>query len=238
MDNVVYIVAGTERSGSSLLSALLAGSGAKFNMPIVEDWYRGSGAYEHEDYMQLIKHVKRSLFFKRFSDRLSNRERKKAIAIAKTLFKSAKFVKYPPFSEHVANIVKEAGFEPVIILIYRKFSDYLRSSMIKSGGTFNEHKQNYISVNQTCFSQLFIFGGCAISYEELMDINEVNWANRLDRLCGLSEKTLLEFRSKTVKEFTNINQIPQLDDEAERLYQLITSHKGDVITGEKQKLHS
>ncbi|MEP5255634.1 MAG: hypothetical protein ABJQ39_11290 [Winogradskyella arenosi] len=238
MDNIVYIVTGTERSGSSLLSALLANSGAKFNMPIVEDWYRGSGAYEHEDYMRLIKHVKRSLFFKRFSDRLCNRERKKAIAIAKTLFKTSKFVKYPPFSEHIANIAKEAGFEPRIILIYRKFSDYLRSSMIKSGGTFNDHKQNYMSVNQTCFAQLFIYGGCAITYEELMDLDEVSWAKRLSNLCNLNEEVLLDFRSKTVKEFENINQIPQLDDEAAHLYQLISAHKNNIIIGEQQKMHS
>lgn len=237
MTKTVYLIVGTERSGSSLLASLLASAGANFNMPMVDNWYRGSGAYEHPEYIRLLKHVKRSLFFKKYSDRLAHKEQQKAINIAKTFFKNTTFVKYPPYSEHVAHIVKAAGFQPRLILTCRRFNDYLKSNIIKGGETFDFHKNNYMNVNQTCFAQLFIYGGCIITYDELVDLNQGKWAIRLEEVTQLSSKILLDKRYEKIKVYGDVNIIPELDTSVSELYNLINKYSSKVFNSENNKLH-
>ena len=44
---VRFLIVGTGRCGSSLLSAILARAGANFDMPLRAEWDRRSGEYEH-----------------------------------------------------------------------------------------------------------------------------------------------------------------------------------------------
>lgn len=45
--SIRHLLVGTGRCGSSLLSAILADSGANFGMGRVDGWKRSAGAYEH-----------------------------------------------------------------------------------------------------------------------------------------------------------------------------------------------
>lgn len=232
----VYILIGTERSGSSFLSHLIVKSGGNFSMNMVETWYRGSGAYEHNDYIKIMKFIYRSLKFKPFSQTMAAWQKRKAVKQVKHFFEHADFAKYPPLSIYSPGIVREAGFEVKIILTFRKFEDFARSIIIKNYVSYQEAKETYINFNRTALFQLLSYGGCAISYETLMDLNSELWANSLGSLCNLSPHDLLNFRKHAVYEYKPNNYL-QHDDKCLNLYNDLLKYEGVVVSPDSLKLH-
>src|SRR3954453_15534246 len=120
---IKYLLIGTERSGSTLLSSLLANADANFGFEKNREWYRGSGDYEHQIIIDTYKNLKRALYFKNFSDSLSNREQKKIINKMKRLYSIVDYAKYPPLSQYLPIHIKQAGFDVRLIVVIRKFND-------------------------------------------------------------------------------------------------------------------
>ena len=113
----------------------------------------------------------------------------------------------------------------------------MKSNMIKAGETYYFHKNNYLRVNKTCFVQLYIYGGCIITYDELVDKNLKQWATRLNKLCGIDSKILIKERDESINEFKNINMLPDLDEDVVSLYNLIYSKKEEIFMPDLNKLH-
>ena len=200
-DNSRFLIIGTGRSGSSLLSAILADSGANFNMPVVATWETRGGAYEHPRLLAAYRwHSRaRKIAESIWPDRLGRKfcENRCKHELGRLLAK-AKFAKYGKAMWLVPIIVK-LGYRPMLFVSYRSFDNYAASHHIRSGLSLSSMIASYVDVYSTTLLQLGIFGGCAIGYEELVNIEETQWADAVEKLTGLSAARLLEARQKRIK---------------------------------------
>lgn len=215
-----YIICGTERSGSTLLSAVLANAGANFGMSLKTDWNRNSGAFEHTTLINMIKYFKRKELYGNFSDRLKLFFENKIIQQIKNgLGEEVTYLKYPIYSEQQAYYVRKSGFQPRLIMTIRKFEEVAQSQLYKHGGNYLDLKNYYIDTLSTCILELKNYGGCIISYDELTNLNERKWADRITQITGLSKNLLIEKRDTLLKPIKQNNQIDFIDEDCEKLYQ-------------------
>ena len=64
----------------------------------------------------------------------------------------------------------------------------------------NEFSEYFVRVYENALLMLDVFGGCAISYEELSDKNETSWADALASATSFSANDLLGHRSERLKQ--------------------------------------
>ena len=100
----------------------------------------------------------------------------------------------------LTHFVSQLGYKPKVILSYRNFFGYSTSMYLKNGISLIDLTKEYEETNTTGFLQLKVFGGCAISYEELIDTQETIWANALETLTGLNANQLIQSRNQRVKQ--------------------------------------
>lgn len=221
-DNIKYIVVSTERSGSSMTSAILANAGADFGFDKDRKWYRGAGDYEHQEVVDTYKYLKRVLFSQKFSDRLTLRLKKKIVSKMEILYSKVSYSKYPPLSQYLPFYVKQAGFDIRLIVVIRNFNDFAISMISKNGKDFETLKDTYLSTYRTSLLNLSLYGGCIICYEDITKIEETRWAELVEKTCGLDASKLISERDKIVKPTFLKNKIQNtiLDQECEELYQI------------------
>ena len=111
-----------------------------------------------------------------------------------------------------------------VIGIYRKFSDYLVSQYRKSGGSYRKWKDIWIDVNATATAtatvllQAHIYPFAFVSYEELVDIKERGWAERVHQLTGLPAEKILTDRKELIKPADGPSIDTFDDEDTRRLY--------------------
>ena len=210
-----------------LLSAIIAKSGGSFGLPALEDWDRRGGALEHPCILSAYKWYSRST---RIRDLLiPDRAANVCLSICRSHLKEnlrvANYIK----STKLVWLVNEINiFEPVrVIGIYRKFSGYLVSMYRKSGGDYAKWRGIWMNVNATVLLQASSYPSALVSYEELIDPNESNWATRLHKLTGMPAHTILTARKELTKPGVTSSEIFE-DEETKRLYsalqQFSTAH--------------
>ncbi len=221
-DNVKYIVVSTERSGSSMTSAILANAGADFGFEKNREWYRGAGDYEHKEVVDTYKYLKRVLLFQKFSDRLTLKMKKKIVSKMEALYSKVSFSKYPPLSQYLPFYVKQAGFDIRLIVVIREFNDYSISMISKNGKDFETLKETYLSTYRTSLLNLSLYGGCIICYEHITNRENIQWAELVEKTCGLDASKLIAERDKVVKPTFLRNKIQNtvLDKECDDLYKI------------------
>ena len=219
------------RSGSSLLSAILADAGAFFNMPNISSWDRKSGAYEHPKLHSAFKWYSRSQ--KIMKSVLPSQPLKRFFEIRfqrdlSDLFSDTIFTKSTGLIWLVHRIHK-LGYQPKLILSYRKFEGYAASRHLRSGWSAPELVKDYIGVNSTALLQLQIFGGCAVSYEELTNTKDQSWAEAISTVTGLNCSQLLQSREKHSIPISRNSTLPIFDEAANDIYTKFLKLKGTVI---------
>jgi hypothetical protein len=219
---IKYLVVGTERSGSSMISAILANSGANFGFDKNREWNRGSGDYEHELIVGNYKNLKRYVLLKNFSDRLKAWQSKLIISNMRDLYSSVDYAKYPPLSEYLPKFVLKAGFEPKLLVVIRKFNDFAVSRISKNGEDFKKAKEVYLNMYQTTFLNLAIYGGCIVRYEDVVNLDSTEWASCLSEATGIDCQELINMRNDLVMPTLNSHPVMELvlDDQCERLYEI------------------
>jgi hypothetical protein len=239
-----YLVIGTGRSGSSLLSSILADAGANFAMETVKSWNPSWGEYEHsllnvaEAWHSRIQKIRGSVLPDRLEALFEPRMKR---ALSK-LFGQAEFAKSVPLVGMI-DVVYQLGFRPVLIVNYRAFQDYARSIFLsRSHWDVPALIERYVSTYSTAILQLEIFGGCTIGYDELIDTEETAWARTLAEVTQLSEERLLEHRSKRVKADLPTGKRPEpildkslLDPRIGLLYDALKSLKGRALPPEGRR---
>ncbi|HDN80581.1 MAG TPA: hypothetical protein ENG33_08975 [Chloroflexi bacterium] len=225
-----YLIVGTGRCGSSLLAAILAKAGANFDMPVQTKWDRRSGEYEHPMLLEARRWLVWADKIARspLPSRLRNFCQRRAAQKLDELLRRATFLKSPELVRMV-HIVAKLGYQPKIILSYRQFEGYSVSRHLKSGWGFSRLVEQYINVNSTALLQLYIFGGCTIGYEELVNKEETVWAEALEQLTGIKASHLLESRESLVKAVTPQWEFPVPNPEVMKVYKLLVQLKGLVI---------
>src|SRR5258705_8868886 len=169
-DNQRYLIIGSGRSGSSLLSAILADAGADFGMAGVASWDSSKGgAYEHPKlhaayrWYSRANKIAKSMWPDWLGRRFCQRQTERNLHDA---LRSVTFAKCPS-TTWLMHIIKQIGYKPVLIVSYRSFSEYAASIYLKNGRSMKAIKGAYIDVHETMLLQLSIFGGFAIEYAEL-----------------------------------------------------------------------
>ena len=108
--------------------------------------------------------------------------------------------------------------EPVgVIGIYRKFSSYLASRYLKFGGDYAKWRGVWTNVNATVLLQASTYPSALVSYEELIDPNESDWATRLHELIGIPVQAILTARKELAKT-ASVTRETFEDEETKRLY--------------------
>lgn len=200
-DNVLYCVIGTGRSGSSLLAAILAGSGGNFGMPAREDWDPVKGAMEHPACHASYKYLNRinrlhasplpdALFGmgyleKRFRATLSELR-------AFDFAKSSTLVWLVPHLDKV-------GLAPRVIVSFRRFHPYALSRHSKYGWSYKTLEDAYVDVYRTAWLQLNRYGGVIVDFDDLCRGDSAEWSEATARLTGLRAEELNACRGRLAK---------------------------------------
>jgi len=80
-----------------------------------------------------------------------------------------------------------------------------------TGVRYMDMAKNYCDVNSSALLMLDAFGGCAVSYEELIDHDETVWAVAISNVIGLSAEALLSARNKRVQKKNTKAEEPLVD---------------------------
>lgn len=187
---------GTGRSGSSVLAAICANAGAPFGMETREAWDNRSGANEHPGLIRAYKwwHRARTVQHapvpdiggRAWCERRARHELDRALSGA-VFGKSSTLVWLVP-------LIADLGYEPRVIVLYRRFSEFAMSRHKRFGWSYHELRENYCDVYETALLQQQAFGGTVIAYEDLTDPAQTGWADALAKLTGLSDERLLAER--------------------------------------------
>jgi len=219
--NVKYLIVGTGRNGSSLLSAILNGAGADYGIEFKEDWDPRSGAFEqdnlHEAYKwySRAKNIKESnipeFFGYNFCDQRCNRYLKNALQKANFL-KSSKLI----WLVHKTHY--ELDYPVKIIGLYRKFSNYVVSRYKKFGGSFEKWRKTYMEVNKQLLLYRHVYDTELISYENLVNLKDRACVKKLSNFTDIDEDELNKFRNEIVKEgITKMSFIKNIETKSTKL---------------------
>ncbi len=235
-ENLRFIMVTTGRSGSSLLAAIIADAGGNFGIPPEDEWNPESGAMEHPVAKEAswlfrraytLRRARNHFFFYKYLIDIRRSLGKRKL---RAVLKEAHFIKAGDADLWVWHLTK-LGYLPRIITTYRRFSDNARSLFIMAGMGFDDIVDYYCRVNRNALLMLDAYGGCAVSYEEVVDPEQTAWADALALTTGLSRKDLLASRDRRIK--GHIQHDPEVvelsDPAADRVYENLRKLKGIVV---------
>ncbi len=199
-DKTKYLIVGTGRNGSSLLAAIIARSGGNLGLPALDHWERKGGVLEHPYVHNAYKWYSRAARVKELliPNRVAKLCLKQCRKYLRRNFEIADYVK----SSRLVWLVDEANKltgSIGVIGIYRKFSDHLVSRYRGSGGSYRKWKNMWVDINSTALLQAHTYPFAFVSYEELVDLAETAWAERLGRLTGIPTEEILTNRKALIK---------------------------------------
>jgi len=242
--NKRFFVMSYGRTGSSLLSGILANAGANFNMPVTEDWDPKDGEYEPPILTKTFtdfRSIGYLLPFKRYSlltkykiDIMRSIAKKRL----KHLLRDAEFSKASPQMVWYAS---RFGYRPSIIISYRRLADMARSIHIKTGDNGSDIAKNYANHYQDLLLLLEVYGGCTIDYDEIVSPSETRWANALSKITGFSTEKLIEQRDLLVKptlvrdELSSKHTLYKVDA-CDEVYSRMATLRGSIISPSDRNL--
>ena len=204
-DRIRYFIINSGRCGSSLLAAILADSGADFGLPVPKDWSQDEGALEHPDVDYVSRQFRRaayllprkrsSLLVKYLIDARQSLGKKRARQVLPKIT-YAKTDNLDLWTWHLTKM----GYRPRIIVSYRDFAATARSFFILRGLHFHQFAANYSRTYENALMMLDVFGGCAVSFEEMVNPEETAWAEALSQATGIPADRLLHHRGERLKE--------------------------------------
>ncbi len=243
-ENHRFLIVSPGRTGTSLLSAILADSGADFGMAVPDGWSRGTGVLEYPA-------IRKAGFAYYAAHRIS--AEKPATPWQRLLWvlyrhhgrnklrralAAARYLK----SDHIwlaASHTVKLGYIPKFILSYRRFEPYLLSKYPRGHShTFESVAEDYKRTYRNGLSLMKLWGGCAIDYDELYSTDETGWAGSLASVTGLSGDALLASRADRVAHYQprDSSNIPlSLDREVEQIYEELRKFRGVAIPSSRSK---
>ncbi len=237
-ENSRFLIVSPGRTGTSLLSAILADAGADFGMSVPDGWDRGTGALEYPAIQKAgfayyaahrISAEKPSTPWLRLLWVLYRHHGRNKLRHA---LANAKYLK----SDHIwlaASHVVKLGYTPTIILSYRRFESYMLSTYPRRhSNTVESVAESYKRTYRNGLALMKLWGGCAIDYDELYEPSETDWAKCLADVTGLSRKSLLQSRDSRLKRYKSkdTSQIPlSLDSEVAQIYDVLRQFRGVAV---------
>ncbi|MEW6119345.1 MAG: hypothetical protein AB1593_04570 [Pseudomonadota bacterium] len=193
----------TGRCGSSLLAAILTEAGADFGERYSGQWNERTGAFESFAIGRATAHYQRSLELRRDSHlskwRMWRRKWHRGLTriYLQRALRRAAFAKCGDSA--IPLLARKLGYRPSVVFLYRHYVDQTFSAHQRHGSDYVELIDKYFSRNATALMTVQFYGGCVVSYEEIMDANETAWAAALARATGLEADRILASRAKIVR---------------------------------------
>jgi len=215
-----FLIASDGRAGSTLITAILGAAGLDLGMPSVGDWNPLGGAYEHPGLAQLNRALETAEHLSDLSERLpglqtlSRLYRSRAKRKVRKLMAQGQCVKCSPLA---AGYVFKIGLMPQIIAVYRDFGDLARSKMLLERMPWPAIADRALHTYRNALIGIHTFGGCAISYDEMIDPQQSAWLQALADCTGLDYQALAEARTKIARPKPKVNRGGQLFHLDERL---------------------
>jgi hypothetical protein len=193
------------RSGSSLLSTIMADAGAQFGITAPDEWDPRAGEMEDPDAKRAAHQMRRAfdidsgrrhVMFPQIEARLRR-------SLARKYFKQsllrAECVKIGDLDLLVQSAFA-LGYSPRVILNYRRFQDCLVSNVVgrKHAGP-DSIAADYLRIYRQGFELLKVFGGCAISYEEMLAHPDGSWLAALGTVANLDSSRLQAAASRRIR---------------------------------------
>ena len=224
------------RTGSSLLASILSDAGADFGDLNQKDWDRTGGAFEHPKLVPIVRNFQRMeeigshrpyQLLKRVKWDIFRHNAKKEL---RQLLAEVQYVKGE--LEHTVHWAARLGYEPTVIVSYRRFGPLFESMGHMHPQLPEVHARQYVNALRNGLGLAAIYGGCVIDYEEIIDSNSDNWAGALAASTGLSTDKLLSAREDRVDlKGDNKNKTESIEpfSECGQVYQLMCEYQGRHI---------
>lgn len=241
-----YFVLTAGRTGSTLLTAIMADAGADFAMPAPKDWDTARGG-ENE-----LPEIQRAISHFRLAFELSPRKPLMPLAhwiwtwhrsLGKRYLKKALdkaiYVKSADLDWAVPYAIK-VGYFPRIIVSYRPFGacalSFSQRLTIWSAETLAvEYDRTY----RNAVLQMHAYGGCVVSYADLIDRARTEWAANLAEVTGLAADALLASRDRRVKSTQHDEvELPVLYQSAEQSFAAVEALSGRAFPPSPQALRN
>lgn len=239
-DRKRFFVLTPGRSGSELLGLILRESGAKFYVGAQESIYADTRLYEHpelnrisyllEQAHRLQSEYRYSLLYSLFYHKIITYKRFAARRKLRKFLDHVIFSKNTNHLHHGIRLAAHLGFWPVVILNYRNYQTWIGSLYPgQRYETVPSLTDGYNATMRNSLALLSLFGGCAVSYEEIMTANDTEWAHVLGQVTGLDAKAILSSRDRLLKAPGKGTALPVHDAQAERLEASAREHQGTVV---------
>ena len=239
-----YFVLNTGRSGSTLLSVILADAGAEFGLPIPHSWDPGGGEMEHPLGLRATAAFRRAFqagstkpegWLRRRAWQLQQSNGRRAL---RKLLAQADVVKCEDLDLVVASVLK-LGFFPKVVLCYRRFEDYAVSrGLLKSTANVDALLAQYCRTYRNGWLLLQMFGGCAVGFDELTDLTATSWACALARVTGFDADSLLVARARRLGTVSRPVAAATFDETASQLFSLLAASRGLEIPASDQAIRN
>lgn len=233
-----YFLLSTGRCGSSLLAAILTHAGADFGERYRGQWDARTGAFESSAVGRATAHYRRSLALRSASHLSTWRmwHRKLHRALGQIYLRLA--MKRAPFAKCGDSVIpllaRKLGYRPGVVFLSRHYVDQTFSAHQRHGIGYAELMESYYNHNSTALMTVQVYGGCVVSYEEIMDVSETAWAAALARTTGLDAETILASRAKIVcPQPPATRRIVPSDPRADALLTQLADFRGRYIEADR-----
>lgn len=219
-----FFIVSSGRTGTSLLAAIMHDAGADFGVEARAGWDRRGGEMELHEMRRACYLLARAGVRPSFGLALAEWtwRRWRARTLLKKALRSAQYFKL--MVPAAARMIEQAGYKPVIILNSRRFAPTVASFAKTTGGVygFEEVARRYTEVYRDGLMLLERYGGCVVDYDEIVDLECSEWAERLGACTGLKPGDLLSARDNRCNgRPVATASFPLTDPRAEETYQAI-----------------
>jgi len=197
-----FLIVSDGRAGSSLITAILGAAGLDLGLPPVADWNPLGGAYEHAGLDRLNRTLETAEHLTDLCEKFPGLRtaarfyRSRAKARVRSLMGRAQCAKCSPLA---AAYVFKLGLMPQLITVYRDFGDLARSKMLLERMTWPTIAERALHTYRNALIGIHTFGGCAISYEEMVDPQQTAWLQALADCTGLDYLALAGARGRIAR---------------------------------------
>jgi hypothetical protein len=229
-----------------LLIAIMADAGADFAMPVPEDWDTARGG------ALALPEIRRATNHFRLAFELSQRRpalppvqwiwnwhRSLGKRHLKRALDKAIYVKADDLDLAVPYAIK-VGYFPRIIVSYRRFGAQAVSfSQMFINWSVEAMATEYDRTYRNAVLQMYAYGGCVVSYADLVDRTRTEWASNLAEVTGLTAERLLASRDRRVKsgERTEL-ELPVLYESVEQSFLAVDTLSGRALPPSPQALRN
>jgi hypothetical protein len=241
--NTRFFIITAARTGSTLLSAILADAGADFGMATPQEWDRAGGELEHPGLARAFYYFSKAELISKERPRFGISRLRWVLYRSYGKKKLREVLSSCRFAKHynVYKLVRPAfkiGYYPTVILSYRQFEDQAISfGLMHPHADWDLLCKNYHEVYKNGLWLLNTFGGCAVAYEEVVNLDDCSWAQPLADVTGLPIAKLIDARDRRVAQ-SSCRLATGIDDQTTRIYEAMRSLSGKAVPSSPQALRS